>query len=208
VPRAEGRHPRDTNPAGVSWCRVVAQECQRDVPVQAGEQVQHAGMESQHDRPELVLHVALVPDQPLPVTGQRTQLGQQRRGRRERAPMPVLVAQRVGQHERVEGIRLTRREPVTLPRPGRHLRRHTEQSMALLLQRLDQQPFGALDRDPLHRAMPMQSLSQPTRPGDVVGELALMNHATGRIEDAELVMGVAPVQPDEHPVSSSRFDFG
>jgi len=80
--------------------------------------------------------------------------------------------------------------------------------MALLLQRLDQQPFGALDRDPLHRAMPMQSLSQPTRPGDVVGELALMNHATGRIEDAELVMGVAPVQPDEHPVSSSRFDFG
>jgi hypothetical protein len=81
VPGAERRHPRWTDSVGVGWCRVVAQERQGDVPVEAGEQLQHRRVVDLHYRPQLVLHVALVPDQPFPITGQRPQLGQ--RSKRE-----------------------------------------------------------------------------------------------------------------------------
>ena len=39
VPGAERRHPRWTDSVGAGWCRVVAQERQGDVPVEAGEQL-------------------------------------------------------------------------------------------------------------------------------------------------------------------------
>jgi hypothetical protein len=51
VPGAERRHPRWTDSAGVGWCRVVAQERQGDVPVEAGEQLQHRRVVDLHDRP-------------------------------------------------------------------------------------------------------------------------------------------------------------
>ncbi len=131
--------------------------------------LQHGRVVGLHDRAELVLGVALVPDQPLPVASQRPQLGQQRRGHRERPPVPVLVAQRIGQHERVECVGLSRRDPVSLPRAGRHLRRHAEQPVALVLQGLDQQPLGALDRDRGERAMPAQPPRQRSQACDVMG---------------------------------------
>jgi len=37
----------------------------------------------------------------------------------------------------------------------------------------------------------------------VVSELALIKHPACRVEDAELVMGVTPVEPDEHPASTA-----
>jgi hypothetical protein len=51
VPGAERRHPRWTDSAGVGSCRVVAQERQGDVPVEAGEQLQHRRVVDLHDRP-------------------------------------------------------------------------------------------------------------------------------------------------------------
>lgn len=56
--------------------------------------------------------------------------------------------------------------------------------------------------------VPSQPLAQVVGPSDVVGELALIQHPASSVEDAKLVMGVAPVQPDEHPVSSGRLDRG
>jgi hypothetical protein len=96
MPGAERGHPCGADPPGLLRGRVVAQERQGDVAVQAGEQLQHGRVVGHDDRAELVLGVALVPDQPLPVASQRAQLGQQRRGHRERPPMPVLMPQRVG----------------------------------------------------------------------------------------------------------------
>ena len=79
--------------------------------------------------------------------------------------------------------------------------------MALFLQCLDQQPFGAFDRDAVRRPMPASRSMSARRATDVVGELALIEQSACRVQDAQLVMGVAPVQSDEHSVNSSRFDL-
>jgi hypothetical protein len=95
--------------------------------------VQHGRVIDLNDRAQLVLGVALIPDQSLPVTGKRAQFGQQRRRHCQRTPVPVLMAQRVRQHERVERIRVPRRDPVALPGPRGHLWRDAEQPVSLRL---------------------------------------------------------------------------
>ena len=163
-------------------------------------------MIGQHDRAELVLHVALIADQPLAVAGQRAQLGQQRRGHRQRPPVPVLMAQRVRQHERVEGIRLRGREPVSLPRPRRHFRRDAEQPVAMIPGAAPPAgPRPARSRCPrraLCRSLPAADPGRRRHGRSCPGK-----PAAPRIEDAELMPGIPPVQPNEHPLSRRRGDL-
>ena len=96
VSMTEAARPAHPDPSGVRLGRVVAKERQRDVAVQAGEQMQHRWVIHRDDRAEPVLHVPLVPDESFPTTGQRPQLGQQRRRHRQRPPMTMFVPQRIG----------------------------------------------------------------------------------------------------------------
>jgi len=47
-----------------------------------------------------------------------------------------------------------------------------------------------------------QAIGEVACPGHVVGELALMNHPAGCIEDAELVMGVTQSSPMNTPLAA------
>ena len=69
-----------------------------------------------------ILGGALGEPDTIPITRDRAQLGEQWGGRAQRPPVRMLVAQRVGQDERVEGIRLRRRQPVALAGPSGDLR--------------------------------------------------------------------------------------
>jgi hypothetical protein len=56
------------------------------------------------DGAQLGLGTLLGGQQPVAVTGQRPQLGQDRAAGRQRPPVPMLVAQGVSQHARVEDV--------------------------------------------------------------------------------------------------------
>jgi hypothetical protein len=56
-------------------------------------------------------------EQPVAIARQRPQLGERWGRNRERPPMSVLVAERVGEHERVEPIVFDWCDPVALARP-------------------------------------------------------------------------------------------
>jgi hypothetical protein len=72
------------------------------------------------------------------------------------------------------------------------------------LQALHQQALGAFDRNAADRLVHAQTLVQSVQAGDIVGERALMNEPPGRVEDAHLVLGVPPIQPNEHAVGRGR----
>ena len=82
--------------------------------------------------------------------------------------MRVLVAQGVGDHERIEAVVLDCRDLVTLPGAGRDPRRHREHRVSYSLQMLDEQTFGSLDRD----RQPVTEAAQPAielgQAGDIV----------------------------------------
>ena len=84
------------------------------------------GVVGLQDHPQLGLDSLLGLQQPVPVAGQGFDLGQHGRGQRERPPMTVLVAQRVGQNEGVEAVVLDRGDLIPTrslhryPRPCRH----------------------------------------------------------------------------------------
>ena len=160
----EPRHPGRLDPRGDGRRRIVLHERQRDLPVHRGEQPDRRRVVGLQDHPQLVLHRLLGLQQPVPVAGQRLDLGQQRRRHRQRPPVGVLVAQRVGEHERVEPVVLDRGDLVALPGARRDPRRHREHDMTVRLQLLDQQPLGALDRDRQPVAEPAQ-LAHADRPG-------------------------------------------
>jgi len=120
--------------------------------------------------------------------------------------VPVLVSERVREHEGIERVRFRRRQPVALTDPRRHLRRHAEQPMPLLLKALHQQTFGAFDRDPRHRAVSPQPLGELPQAVHVVSDLALLHDPPGGIKHADLMVRVTPVDPDEHPVGRGRRD--
>jgi hypothetical protein len=83
---------------------VVGDERQRDLPVDRGEQPRWGWVVGLQDRAQLRLGALLGGQQPVTVAGQRPQLGQQRAAPRQRPPVGVLVAQGVGQHERVKDV--------------------------------------------------------------------------------------------------------
>ena len=74
------------------------------------------------DGSELRLDGLMVLEQASSITGQCPQLREDRGRNRERAPVGLLVPERVREHERVEDVIFDRRDPVALRRPGRDLR--------------------------------------------------------------------------------------
>jgi hypothetical protein len=78
----EPRYPGRLDP-GDGRCRIVLHERERDLPVHRGEQ-RRGRVVGLQDHPQLVFHGLLGLQQPVAVTGQRPDLGQQRRRHRER----------------------------------------------------------------------------------------------------------------------------
>lgn len=74
----ERLHPLGSDATGLFGGGVVLHEREADVAVQGGEQVQHGGVVGLQDGPQLVLQVALVPDDALAVTDNGPQFGQHR----------------------------------------------------------------------------------------------------------------------------------
>jgi hypothetical protein len=92
----------------------------------------------------------------------------------------VLVAQGVGQDERVECVGLGRGESVAFPRPGRDLRRDAEQLDSALEQVLDEHPLGPFDGG-----------AHPTRRGvDDRVELAQSPRRRGRPDGGQNLAGL------------------
>jgi hypothetical protein len=85
--------------------------------------------------------------QPVPITRQRPELCQRRGGDRQRPPVRVLMAQAVGQHERVKPVVLDGRDPVALSGPRRDPRRHREHRVPCPLQVLNEESLSPLHRD-------------------------------------------------------------
>jgi len=79
--------------------------------------------------------------------------------------------------------------------------------MSLLLQPFHQQTLGTFDRDAGDPAVRVQQVVEVAESGDIVRESALMNQPSCRVQDAELVLGVTPVQPDEHTLTRGRGDL-
>src|SRR5205809_5258948 len=107
--------------------------------------------------------------------------------------MRVLVAQGVGDHERIEAVVLDCRDLVTLPGAGRDPRRHREHRVSYSLQMLDEQTFGSLDRD----RQPVTEAAQPAielgQAGDIVSYPRLQQPRAMTIDDTELMMLPAPI---------------
>ncbi len=109
VPLEEALHPHHPKPAGLLGSRVVADEGERDLPVDTREQPRRGRVVALQDRPQLCLDRHLLGHDPLPVTHQRAQLGQLRARSQQRPPVIVLVAESVRERVRVEGVVLGRR---------------------------------------------------------------------------------------------------
>lgn len=77
--------------------------------------------------------------------------------------------------------------------------------MPSLLQGLYQQPFRTFDRNARDPRLTAQSLLEQPQSRDVMGQLSLVDDSAHGVNDAELVMRVAPVDTDERVPSSSRF---
>lgn len=85
----------------------------------------------------------------------------------------MVEAERVGEYERVEPVVLDRSDLVTLPRPRGDPRRHGEHRMPGRLKVLDEETFGAFDRD---RDLPPEAVQMQVElvePGDVVTDTCL-----------------------------------
>lgn len=89
---------------------------------------------------QLCLGALLGGEQPVAVAGQGAKFGQDLAWDRQRPPVGVLMAQGVGQHERVEDVVLAAGGPMALPGAGRDPRRDRIDHMASALQMLDQEP--------------------------------------------------------------------
>jgi hypothetical protein len=70
-----------------------------------------------NDHSQLMRGGLLSLQQPVAITGQRLDFGQQRRWHRQRPPMLVLVTQGVSKHERIEPVVLDFGHLVTLHGP-------------------------------------------------------------------------------------------
>ena len=143
----EPGHPPFADPAGLLGCGVVAKELQRDLAVHGGEQPGDRGVVGPKDLAELVLDLDLGGEQPTSVAGQRDQLGQSVGGLAEPAPAMVIVAEAVGERERVEGVVLLGRGVIALPQACRDSRVQRVDPVARREEPFDHQSFGSLHRD-------------------------------------------------------------
>jgi hypothetical protein len=79
-----------------------------------------------------------------------------------------------------------------------------------VLQGLDQQPLGPLDRDRGNRAVPAQpprQASQASQASDIMVIPCLVHNLALRIDKAQLMKRITPVDPGEQPVRRSRPDL-
>jgi hypothetical protein len=153
------------------------------------------------DGAQLRLGALLGGQQPVPVTGQGAQLRQGGACHWQRPPVPVLMAQGVGQHERVEDVVLAAGSPVALTGAGRDPGRDRINQVPTGLQVLDQQPLGPLDRNRQPDPEPAEFPVQLGQPGDVMGHTGLAAPGAGGVDHAQLMVAAAPIDPDEHQLS-------
>jgi hypothetical protein len=193
----EPRHALLAHRGGRLRGRVVGDERQGDLPVDRGEQPRRCRVVGLQDGAQLRFGALLGGQQPVPVAGQGADLSQQWARQRQRPPVGVLMAEAVGQHERVEDVVLAAGGPVALPGPGRDPGRDRIDEVPAGLQVLNQQAFGAFDR---HR-QPRPELAQLTvelgQPGDVMAKAGLASPRAGGVDHAQLVVAAAPVDADE-----------
>jgi hypothetical protein len=83
----------------------------------------------------------------------------------------MLVLERVGQDECVEPVIFDRCHPVAFAGPGSDPRRYRKDGMAAVVQVLDEQAPGPLDRDRDPAGEPQQPPVQLGQAGDIVAHL-------------------------------------
>lgn len=127
------------------------------------------------------------------------------------AMVVAIGAHKVGQDLGVASIRLRLGwgVPVAVA-TGRH-RVHGEDAVASGHQRTDEQP--TVDLDPHHRIarlarMVGDELMHPAYARDPIGHPGLGEHLAGVIDDADVVMGLGPIDPNEDHRASFLLDDG
>lgn len=110
----------------------------------------------------------------------------------------MFVAQAVGQDERVEGIVLLRCHPVAFPRSRGNLRRDAVKGVACGLKAFHQQALAAFDGDAGQWRVTVQVPVQTLEAVSGVRVAALVHDLAGRVHQAELMMGIAPVEAGEN----------
>ena len=101
-------------------------------------------------------------------------------------------ARQLGEHERVEAVRLAVGDRVALARRLCLVGMHGDHGYACLQEPLDEDPIGALDRHPLHLKL-VQLAAERHDPGLVVGDEALAQPRAELVDDAEGVFLACPV---------------
>jgi hypothetical protein len=142
------------------------------------------------DGAQLRLGALLGMQQPAPVAGQRAQLGQQRAARRQRSPVRGLVAQGVGQHERVEAVVFAAGGPVG-PLAWAAIRDETGWTTCPSACRCSTSSLGSFHRDRQSRPKLAQFLVELDQTGDVMGQAELAASGAGGVDNAQL-MRAAP----------------
>ena len=165
------------------------------------------------DHPQLALGCLLSFQKPVPVTREGLDLREERRWDRQWAPVRVVEAERVGEHERVEPIVLDCGNLVTLSRPSGDPRGYGEHRMPGRLEMLDEQSFGAFDRNRDLRSEADQILVELAESGDIVTDTGLEQPLPVGRDNAELMVVTTPVDAGEHrpspldEVLHERFSF-
>ncbi len=78
--------------------------------------------------------------------------------------------------------------------------------MLFLLQRLDKQALRAFDSDADDRTASTQPHGELGNASNVMRDLALLEQPTGGVQNTELMMGITPVDADEHTLDCGRLD--
>ena len=109
----------------------------------------------------------------------------------------MLLPQRVGEHERIETVRLRPRHSIPLPRPRRDLRRQAIQPhLGQGQQELHQQPLGTLNRH-RHRPEPPKLHGQHLQTSHGVLDPLLRQHLPGPIQHTQLMERPSPIHTRE-----------
>jgi hypothetical protein len=106
-------------------------------------------------------------------------------------PMGVGSGQ-LGEHERVEAIRLAVGDRVALPGRLRLIGMDRDHDQTCIEQPVDHDPVRALDRHPLHLKLD-QLATERRDPGLVVRDYSLPQPRAGRVDHADRVLLAGPV---------------
>ena len=148
---------------------------------------------------QLVLDATVLDDKALPVAHERLELAQRLGGQPERAPDVDLPAQQVGEGEGIKRVALHRRRPIALTSSGGDLGVHGIHGMTPGQQMLDEQALPTLDGDADLARCPEGRQRRPElrQPLLVMRDAQLEQPPPRRIEGVDLVMLLAPIEPDE-----------